>query len=114
MALLDLVVGHLDPASQLGEYHQLDIFVLQEYCIIFLVFPFRGYALYHGIGIDDTAGTLVHPLFEEDRILFRFACLVGGNHNLLFPGFDHIHYPVNSFSSCSKDFPLVSGRLRRR
>ena len=99
MALLDFVVSHLDPSPELGEDHHLDVFILQEDCKIFLVHLLPGDALDHGIGIDDSAGTLVHPLFEEDGILFRLAGLVGRDDHLFFPGLDHaililIHFQV--------------------
>ncbi len=37
MTLPNLVVSHLDPTSELGQYHDFDIFVLYIDCFIFLV-----------------------------------------------------------------------------
>ena len=54
VALGNLVVRHLHATAQLGQYHHLDIFVLQPYRLILLVHLLVGYRLDDRVGIDHT------------------------------------------------------------
>jgi len=85
VALLHLVVGHVDASAQFREYHHLDIFVLDEERMVKLVFLLVGDFLYHGIRIDRAAAALVDTFLQEDRILFFLADFVGGEQDVLFP-----------------------------
>ena len=52
VALLDLVISHLHPSAQFGQNHDLDIVVLQPYCLIDLVHLLVADGLNDGIGIN--------------------------------------------------------------
>ena len=90
VALLHLVVGHLNATSQLRQYHHFDVFVLQPYGQVCLVGLLIGNRFNDGIWIHHATTALIDPVFQEDRILLRFSGLVSGNHHLFAPCFNHI------------------------
>ena len=54
VALGYLVVGHLHTASQLRQYHHLDVLILNPNGLIVLIHLLVAYRLDDGIGIDHT------------------------------------------------------------
>ena len=112
MTLSDLVIGHLHPPAEFGEDHHLDVFVLEIHGIVRMVRLFIRDRLDHRIRIDHAAGSLIDPFLQENRILFGFPDLIGGDDHLLFPR--SYHYLISSFSSCSRERPLVSGRAFKK
>ena len=89
MALADFVVCHLYAASQFGKNHHLDVFVLDEDGVPFVVSLLIGDRLDDRIGIDDSAGTLIDSLFKENRIFLGLSYLIGRDNHCFFPCFDH-------------------------
>ena len=87
VALLQLVVGHLDAPAQLGEYHDLQVFVLEEHGAVRAVVALVLDLLDDGVGVDHAAAALVDALLEEHRVAVGTACAVGGEDDVLFPCF---------------------------
>ena len=75
MTFLDFVVGHLHPTAQLGQYHHLDVFVLEPDGQVIFVFLRVADRLYHGVGIHHARRSLVDALLQKNGI---FLCLPNG------------------------------------
>ena len=54
-----------DPPAQLGENDQLDVFILDEYCLVSLVDLFGVYVIIYRVRIDAPGGPLVGTPFKE-------------------------------------------------
>ena len=60
VTLLDLVICHLDAATQLRHHHHLDVIVLEEHHVPLVRRRFVGYRLDDGVRIHYAARTLIH------------------------------------------------------
>ena len=89
MALLDLVVGHLNASTQFGKYHHLDILILEPYSLIVFINLLVADALDDGVWIDHTARSLIDTILKEHRVLVRLSTLIGGNRHYFSPCFNH-------------------------
>ena len=86
MALLGFIESHLNPAPQFRQNHDFQVLVFQKNGIPFLINLLIQYFLNHRMRINHTAASLVNPLFQKHRILFRFSDSVGWNNYLFVPG----------------------------
>ena len=110
VALLDLVVRHLDTSTQFGHHHHFDILILKEHHLPLVWRGLIGYRLDDRIRINHATGTLIDSFFQEYRVLLGLPYFIGRYGNNFSPSFYH----TNSFSNCSKVFPFVSGQRRHR
>ena len=81
-----LVERHLNPAAELGQNHDLEIFVFEKDGVVVARRLLVGNRLHHRIGVNCPAAPLVHALFQEERIGVRLASLIRGDRNPLVPG----------------------------
>ena len=88
MALGNLIVGHLYTSAQFWQHHHLDILILQEYRLVFLINLFIADTLNNGIWIDYTAGTLIYSFFQEHRAFLGFSHLISWYCHQLSPCFN--------------------------
>ena len=89
MALLDLVVSHLNASSQLRKYHHLYIFVFKIDSLPFFVNLLVTDRFDDRVWIDHTAGSLIDSFLQENRILFRFPNFIRWDQNRFSPRFYH-------------------------
>ena len=80
-----LVIGPLDPPAQLGQYHDLQVFVFQIYRRVILIRLFVADTLHRGIGIYLSAAPLIPPLVQKNGSLLGLPDPVCRNHRLLNP-----------------------------
>ena len=87
VALLDLVVRHLDTSTQFGHHHHFDILILQEHHLPLVWRGFIGYRLNHGIWIHHPTRALIDAFLQEYRILLGLSYFIGRYGNYFSPGF---------------------------
>ena len=125
VALLNLIVSHLHTSAQFGQYHHLDILVLDINGLILFIHLLVAHRLDNGIRIYHATRTLINTFFQEHRVLLGLSYFVGRNSHNFSPSFYHLYiynftiynlfgYFTNSFSKSSRLLPLVSGQLRSR
>ena len=123
VALLDLIIRHLDATAQFRQHHYLEILVLQVHSPPFLRCRLVGYRLDDGIRINHATRALIYSLLQEDGILLCLSNLIRWYRHQLSPSFYHIcillfylftFSSVSSLSSSSRLLPFVSGHLLNR
>ena len=93
-----LVIGSLDPASELREDHHLDIVVFKKHRLVNLIRFLAADLFRRRIRIHLSAAALIYSLFQKHRILIRFPHFIGWDHYLFFPysRFAHLFHPFSS------------------
>ena len=87
VALLNLVVSHLHASAQFGQYHHLDILVLDINGLVLLIHLLVAHRLDNGIRIYHATGTLINTFFQEHRVLLGLSYFVSRNSHDFSPSF---------------------------
>ena len=101
VVVVGLVPADMDPPSNLGEDHQVEVFVFQVDRLVTLVHHFVGDPVGERVRVYLAAAALIYPLLQEHRVRIRGRDRVGRDNHRLAPG---SHGAV----------PLSRGRLFRR
>ena len=90
--IVRFIQGHLHPAAQLRQNHDLEIAVLQKHRLIGAVALLIGNGVNHLVGINRARTALINPFFEKHRVRVRAAGGVSWNRNAPAPRLHRIAF----------------------
>ena len=102
IVVVGLVIGALDPSTDLRQDHHLQIVVFQVNGMVCHIFFFVGYFFCDRKRIYLSAASLISPVLKKERAFFRICRRVGRNGDCFFPHMYTFH--------CHNSSPFVSVR----
>ena len=87
IVLISFIEAAMNPPTNLGEDHDLEVIILQVHRSILVVNFYTGDPVGKGVGIDLPAAALVNPFFQEHRIEIRRGGGISRDNDNVFPDF---------------------------
>ena len=108
-----LVIGPLNPSSELREDHHLYIIILKKDRVICLIRFHTADLFRRGVRIHFSTAALIDSFLQKHRILIRLAGFISRDHYLFFPYscFTHLllPFPESPVPSGSVFIHIISG-----